>query len=153
MLCTYAGCGRQSLVKGMCQKHYQKKYEKENPDYVEKKKAATRAWYRRNPSKTSAHRMSPKARFANFRKCAQNRKLEVTVSFDEFCSLIILPCFYCGGSLPPQGSGIDRINSDTGYVNGNVRPCCGSCNTAKNTMTENQFKEWVLKVFNYWVSH
>jgi hypothetical protein len=74
----------------------------------------------------------------------------IGISFEEWKDLVCLPCFYCGGSLPYSGGGLDRINSNIGYVKGNIRPCCTDCNKAKNSMTESEFKEWALRLYNHW---
>lgn len=41
------------------------------------------------------------------------------------------PCYYCGHPLNETGIGLDRLDSDRGYVLDNVVPCCGTCNMAK----------------------
>jgi ATP-dependent Clp protease protease subunit len=64
---------------------------------------------------------------------ASERKMPWNISKAEFALLRSKPCFYCGGSLPPSGSGLDRIILDKkiGYKIDNVVPCCGSCNSIK----------------------
>lgn len=58
------------------------------------------------------------------------------------------PCFYCGRSDVNQRkyrgsefgySGIDRIDSDRGYVPDNVVACCKPCNYAKNKLSQIDF--------------
>jgi hypothetical protein len=90
------------------------------------------------------------SKFSILRASAKKRGMECTLSFQEYIEIISLPCFYCRGSLPKEGSGIDRINSDIGYVQGNCRSCCTACNRAKSDMTESEFKEWILRVSNHW---
>ncbi len=48
-------------------------------------------------------------------------------------------------------NGIDRINSNIGYIEGNIVPCCKHCNSAKNTMTESEFKEWIVRLYNNYI--
>jgi hypothetical protein len=66
------------------------------------------------------------------------------------------PCFYCG-KKPSQlrkkciHSGLDLIDNEKGYEIGNVVPCCKACNIAKNTMTIDQFRDWVTAVYLHWV--
>ena len=47
-------------------------------------------------------------------------------------------------------NGIDRIDSSKGYVKGNVVTSCKYCNTAKNTMTQQEFKEWIVRVYEHY---
>lgn len=49
-------------------------------------------------------------------------------------------CAYCGVS---GSNGIDRIDSERGYVTGNMQSCCKRCNIAKNDMAE---PEWLAHI-------
>jgi|SRR6267154_2538943 len=99
------------------------------------------------------HGRTDEGRFSNLRKSAKQRKLELTLTFDEFCGLISQPCFYCKGLLPEAGSGVDRINSSIGYILENCRPCCTNCNLAKSDMTEDEFRKWIMKVYHSWADN
>ena len=55
--------------------------------------------------------------------------LEWTLTPAEYAALIAQPCWYCGGSLPSRGYGLDRIDELAGYKVANVLPCCRWCNT------------------------
>jgi len=48
------------------------------------------------------------------------------------------PCHYCGGKVP-QRLGLDRVDSDKGYIPGNVVQCCWTCNRMKG---EHPLDEW-----------
>ena len=119
-----------------------------------KREIYTKAWlathpearrgYGRKASRTST------SRFAHLKRKAQMRGRRVSISFSEYKELIAQPCFYCKGPLPETGHGVDRINSKIGYVTGNVRPCCTQCNRSKSDSTENEFREWALRLFNSW---
>ena len=54
---------------------------------------------------------------------------------------------------PYKYSGIDRVNSEKGYVKNNVVPCCKVCNIAKHNMSQNDFFNWINKVYNYTLKH
>ena len=98
------------------------------------------------------------------------------ISFDNFISIINEPCYYCGlietdTSMdtkskrivnndiiykPVTGTiykhnGIDRIDSNKGYVVDNVIPCCKYCNIAKSDMTQKEFYDWIESVYNYYL--
>jgi 5-methylcytosine-specific restriction endonuclease McrA len=81
----------------------------------------------------------------------------VTISFEEFLSLISQPCQYCGdidtkikkraiGDVVYKANGLDRLNNSKGYTIDNVVPCCKKCNRAKNDMDVDIFLSWVKKV-------
>lgn len=46
-------------------------------------------------------------------------------------------------------NGIDRLNSNIGYTKDNSVTCCKYCNAAKNTMSVNEFKNWIKRVYEY----
>jgi hypothetical protein len=80
---------------------------------------------------------------------------------EEFKEITSRNCFYCGS--PPRQkvhamhtlngqylhNGIDRIDNSRGYEPDNVRPCCRTCNFAKNTMDEQEFIGWVQRAYNH----
>lgn len=88
-------------------------------------------------------------------------------SFEEFVKKSESPCHYCGlewskeiqdrrnetikdglfSDVVVKCNGIDRIDSEVGYTSKNTVPCCKYCNTAKNTMTQREFKRWIVRVY------
>lgn len=87
-------------------------------------------------------------------------KWEFTLSKEEAIKLFKSNCWYCGA--PPSNkaradsergkclySGIDRVDSKKGYVQGNVRPCCGTCNRMKNAHTEKVFYAHMEKILQH----
>jgi len=101
-------------------------------------------------------------------KRKKDKGFKNTLPLSVFELLIFKNCFYCD-SPPSQFiydrysknkiisdkfiivNGIDRIDSNKGYEEGNVRPCCKHCNTAKNTLSENQFKDLISKIYYNWI--
>lgn len=85
-------------------------------------------------------------------------------SYEEFKTLILAPCHYCGVEryskrLPLRASGvlghqdyhvglngIDRINSKLGYKKNNVVTCCGFCNMAKSNHSSAEFIAWAKRL-------
>lgn len=103
----------------------------------------------------------------------RNRKFtdyDNVISYDEYKKLVCLPCHFCGevGSRTIIDrlrarqrthicsgevihiNGIDRVDSAKGYISGNCISCCTTCNYAKNTMTIEQFKQWIQKVYEHY---
>lgn len=100
----------------------------------------------------------------------RSRKLgfDTYIDYDYFKEIIFKPCFYCGiehskvvediryekGVKIPitdtvfYCNGIDRIDSDIGYIEDNVKPCCTLCNRAKHTMKVDEFISWVKKLYS-----
>jgi hypothetical protein len=102
--------------------------------------------------------------FRSYKTNAKNKKIPFEISIEEFSFFTKLPCFYCG-KLPSQiktnsrtkegekhsqyiYNGIDRVNSDLGYIGGNILPCCKDCNYAKRNMSITEFINWTNNVHN-----
>ena len=102
----------------------------------------------------------------------RNKKMgfgETDISLDKFINLSKSNCFYCG-QIPQNKlkdvnkiyrdrlvsdtiikfNGIDRIDSNIGYTLFNVVPCCEKCNRAKNIMSQDEFKEWIKKIYEHY---
>jgi hypothetical protein len=95
-----------------------------------------------------------------YRRKALERKLEFTLTQDETNAIFRDICFYCGA--PPGNvaksntghggclyTGIDRIDSTKGYIQGNVRPCCWPCNRMKSTMPQGNFIGHIQNVLKF----
>lgn len=103
--------------------------------------------------------------YKNYINSANARHLVFCLSKDDFEKLTKQNCRYCGIEprqikKPTNGNvgiyiynGIDRIDSKKGYTVDNCVPCCGNCNYAKKRMTEEEFKEWVKRIYNYFVKN
>lgn len=93
-----------------------------------------------------------------YRSKAKQRSIEWKISRDVFEEMIEMPCYYCGEEhslsmtildYTYKYNGLDRINSNLGYEEKNVVPCCKSCNMAKSDMKQRDFYKWALKVADY----
>lgn len=95
-----------------------------------------------------------------YKRHAKNRGLEFELTKDIFLKLIGQPCYYCG--LLPSNikrtkndsegflySGIDRIDSNIGYIIDNVVPCCNQCNKSKMAISKIEFLDWVKRVYTH----
>lgn len=113
---------------------------------------------------------SYRAKASNYKSMAKIRKIEFTLSISEIVDLLKGNCFYCGREPSNKFNvlsnrynkyyvndndkynilynGIDRVDNNIGYVEGNVVSCCNHCNTAKLNRSLDEFKEWVIKIYN-----
>lgn len=100
--------------------------------------------------------------YRNYKARANNRNMIFTLTEDQFKSIITKPCSYCGiepsqefASYKAKNSGVflyngvDRIDSNLGYVDGNVVPCCWICNRAKGELSTEKFLEWSKRVYEH----
>lgn len=98
--------------------------------------------------------------YAQYRLKAKIRNFDFQLSFQEFLSFIVRPCYYCGvlesnthknthAKEIYKYNGIDRLDSNKGYILDNCVPCCKNCNKAKLGMTDLNFLEWVERVYKF----
>lgn len=97
-----------------------------------------------------------------YKKGAEKRGYIFNLTFEEADSLMQENCHYC--DEPPvenigdqtytygQGvfkrNGIDRLDNTQGYITSNVVACCSKCNIAKMDNSENDFYNWIQKVYH-----
>lgn len=115
----------------------------------------------------NAHQMGIRNQlFRTYKANAEKRSYNFNLSFDEFNSLIIQDCYYCGGTPELKDNdywrgrkdksqpniyvnGIDRIDSTEGYTIDNCVPCCSKCNLMKNTFSKDEFLEHIAKIYQF----
>lgn len=95
--------------------------------------------------------------YSRLKKVSKYREIVFELDKEIYASLIFKPCDYCG--RPPQGiyrkgsisqtfyNGLDRIDSNKGYLPSNVVPCCGDCNMAKSDLTKEQFLSLIKTIY------
>lgn len=92
------------------------------------------------------HARKPHVRHAKLLLSAKQRGHDCNIDLETYLNLIAQPCFYCDGPLPEAGGGLDRVNSDLGYIKGNVAPCCRVCNVMKGRMTVVEFFDHIKRI-------
>jgi hypothetical protein len=124
---------------------------------------------------TAKQRRSMLSRMHGYKAGARLRDFSWELSYEEFVKVATGNCFYCNAkpkiwdcvSNAPsvkkdspniiasnyeiKFNGIDRLNSDMGYIKENVVPCCTKCNRAKSDMTFDEFSEHIKRIYS-WLS-
>lgn len=88
--------------------------------------------------------------YISYKSSAAKKSLVFELTKDDFRSIIVQNCFYCGlapfrryrDKLPNGGflcNGVDRRQNSVGYEVENCVPCCHKCNWMKNKYTEQEF--------------
>ncbi len=96
----------------------------------------------------------------SYKGSAKSRGIPWKLNKDQISSIVFNPCIYCGtppsspkvnsqGKIVGLVSGIDRVDSDLGYEEGNVVPCCGFCNKAKGTKSHSEFLAWIDRLISF----
>lgn len=102
-------------------------------------------------------------KFAYGRRAAR-KKLEITITPDEFIKLVTSNCHYCGKEWQSETRRvnnaqvkmltIDRKDSALGYTLENCVSCCKLCNTIKMDMSYAQFTTQIKLIasrLNLWI--
>lgn len=98
--------------------------------------------------------------FYQYRANARKRKLSFEITFEDFLRIVTRDCAYCGCAPAMEMNaprshgefrynGIDRTDRATGYIQGNIKPCCFRCNDCKGTLNEAQFLEAVKSIYEW----
>lgn len=73
-------------------------------------------------------------RYSTYQTRAKKKKINFELTKEEFDNITSQPCLYCGEYTEgKENVGIDRIDSNKGYIKGNCVPCCANCNLGKYT--------------------
>lgn len=91
---------------------------------------------------------------------AKLREKSFNISFERFVEITSRDCTYCGccpaqitrktkSGEPYIYNGIDRINNEIGYEEGNCVPCCIQCNQAKLTQPNESFLAWLDRIAEF----
>ncbi len=100
--------------------------------------------------------IGPDRVYNHYKQSSKTRKIEFTLTKEDFKSLVLLNCFYC--NKPPSSkykmnkcttvplrtftyNGIDRVDNSIGYTKENSVTCCRRCNQMKNDMN---LEEWLV---------
>ena len=89
------------------------------------RQAVKRDWKEANPEKVALSEL-------NYR----NRRFPGTVDLtdEQFCYIVMQPCYYCGEIQDKGFNGIDRVDSMKGYDLDNCVSACTQCNMMKGAL-------------------
>ena len=87
-----------------------------------------------------------KRQFTIYQKSAKRRNLVFNLTEKLFKTLLSQPCYYCGSKLKGGRNGIDRLNNNIGYIEGNCVSCCKECNFMKRNLCVETFITHCKKV-------
>lgn len=91
---------------------------------------------------------------------AGNRGKVFELTPDQLEEIVVKDCTYCGAKpnqytspskyAPPFiHHGIDRVDNEIGYVEGNCVPCCSTCNQWKSKKTVQEFFDHVKSLYEH----
>lgn len=78
---------------------------------------------------------------------AGKKNNEFLLTKEQFKSIILLPCKYCGEKIERRG--IDRMDNNKGYTMENSAPCCKMCNYMKKNYLVENFLQHIKKIHDF----
>lgn len=150
MKCLVEDCQQQHKTKGYCNAHYRRLLRNGTHEYkyVRDGKSKERSPLRKKKWR-SAHPFS--AIFSSIKGSAISRNKAWSLTQQDVIKFVMQPCVYCG-RIPishKDRNGIDRIDNSRGYIFDNCASCCRTCNNAKGTLTIEEFKVWIRRIFHH----
>lgn len=146
-LCDVPGCKNKHFARGYCRKHHAR--------FMRNGTTESKYDMSRHSKHIIDNHKDPKQRgylyvniINDIKYKAEKRKKDWHLTHEQAFKLITSSCLYCGYTpkWPTSRVGIDRVDNSIGYIEGNCVPCCFTCNSAKGTLSLQEFKNWVLRV-------
>lgn len=109
--------------------------------------------YRYEPGKQAANLI-----YLNYQSSARQFNREWNLTREDFDRITSSNCYYCGNTPGNKTkdrngpyyfvyNGIDRQDSNKGYILSNVVPCCVRCNRGKSNMEMREFYMWIKRIY------
>jgi len=131
----------------------QRQIETDIEGYLNKNAENAKQWRENNPEKNKENNKSRleniKIHYSNYSRTANNKNLDFELTNEDFDKIVKNPCYYCGTIQDKGFNGIDRKNSEIGYIEGNCVSCCKMCNYMKGSLSEDAFLGRIEHVLTY----
>ena len=138
-------------MKGM--NYRQRQIETDVEGYLNKNSENAKQWRENNPEKNKENNKSRleniKIHYSNYIRCAGDKNLDFEISQEEFNKIVNEPCHYCNIIQERGFNGIDRLDSNTGYVIDNCVSCCKTCNYMKCSLSADVFLKRIEHILTY----
>ncbi len=139
------------VMKGL--NYRQRQIEADVDQYLNKNAENAKQWRDRNPEKVATNNLnkinSVELQYGVYTRSARDKNLEVKLSLTDFTVLTEQSCYYCGTIQERGFNGIDRLNSEVGYVTDNCVSCCQMCNYMKASLSVDAFLGRVEHILTY----
>jgi hypothetical protein len=90
------------------------------------------------------------AQYSEYEKRAVKKGLDFVLSKDEFDVISSNSCYLCNKECSStHHNGLDRIDNSKGYIEGNVKSCCGGCNFMKRDYSVEDIFDKFIAIYNF----
>ena len=121
----------------------QRQIEADVDQYLNKNAENAKQWRDNNPEKVAINNLnkinSVELQYGVYSRSARDKNLDFKLSLTDFTILTEQSCYYCGIMQERGFNGIDRMNSEVGYVADNCVSCCQMCNYMKGSLSVDAF--------------
>jgi hypothetical protein len=121
--------------------------------FLKKQAEQAKKWRDANPEKVKEINQSKinsiHSQYGVYKTSAITKRLEFTITEDEFTDMVKHPCYYCGILQEKGFNGIDRLNSSKFYEKENCVSCCEMCNMMKGSLGPNIFVHRVEHILTH----
>ena len=85
-------------------------------------------------------------KYKSYKARAEKKGIAFSLTEDTFYAALHTQCYICGKNGQRNELGLDRINNESGYIEGNIAPCCWDCNRVKSNLTAKNFLPWLKRI-------
>lgn len=89
------------------------------------------------------------AQYTQYKNRAVKKSLDFVLSKDEFDVISSNSCYLCNKECSStHHNGLDRIDNSKGYIEDNVKSCCGGCNFMKRDYSVEDIFDKFIAIYN-----
>ena len=130
-----------------------RKIDEDVTEYLAINAQQMKQWRENNPDKVNVINKlrleNIKIHYSNYIRCARDKNLDFEIFQEEFNTIVNEPCHYCNIIQERGFNGIDRLDSNIGYVTDNCVSCCKTCNYMKCSLSVDVFLKRIEHILTY----
>ena len=86
--------------------------------------------------------------YTRYKYSAKERNISFDISRECFYEKVKYSCYLCGKeNTETHKNGLDRVENNIGYIDTNVKSCCGSCNLFKSDIELSAFLKKCIDIY------
>ena len=131
----------------------QRQIETDVEEYLNKNAENAKQWRENNPEKVKNNNQNKinniNLQYGVYSRCAGDKNLDFEISQEEFNKIVKEPCHYCNIIQERGFNGVDRLDSNAGYVLDNCVSCYKTCNFMKCSLSADVFLKRIEHILTY----
>ena len=136
-----------------CMNHRQRRIDENIGEYLEQNARNAKQWRENNQDKVKDNNQNKinniNLQYGVYSRSARDKNLAFEISQEEFNKTVKEPCHYCNVIQERGFNGIDRLDSNIGYVIDNCVSCCKICNYMKCSLPVDVFLKRIEHILTY----